>query len=237
MASNLQYTLQDLQDRINSLVNNDTETPDSSDEEWGLVRNLINQSIGKWEGQDVFWDELWTSYTHASTIQASDTDYSLTMTDLHKPGGFLKLTLSGKTEYIELVSPEKYQTYGGEAKVAYISGNSSAGWTLNLGWTPVAGDGTVGATIILPYYKFATRFNSSSNTTDKPEMSDPNFIVYDVAATKSLMEAKNNQFGVYSAEAADCLNRMKVMNEISAQYNDGGIDDVDFINYGAIIGE
>lgn len=238
MASNLPYTLQDLQDRINTLYNNDTDTPEAESDDWNLILNLINMSIGKWEGQDVLWDELWTSYTHGATISASTASYSLSsLTNLRKPGGFLKLTLNGSDDYIELISPEEYQTYGGEARVAFITGNNSAGWTLTLGWTPVAGDGTTGATMSFPYYKFATRFNSASAVSDKPELADPNYIVYDVAAAKSLMESKNNQFSVYSTEAANCLDRMRTMNEVTAPYQNGFMEDIDFINNGASIGE
>lgn len=238
MASNLPYTLQDLQERINSLVNNDTDTPSQNDDDWDLVVNLINQSIGKWETQDVQWDELFTSHTVSSTISAGTTSYSLSaLTNLRKLGGFLKLTLNSADNYIEFISPEEYQTFMGEERVAYITGNETSGYTLKLGWTPVAGDGTVGATMSFPYYKFATRFNSSSATTDKTEMSDPNFIVYDVAAAKSLMESKNNQYTVYANMAAESMDRMRTMNEVVAPYNGGGIEDIDYINFNAILGE
>lgn len=237
MASNAPYTLQDLMNRINTLVNNDADTPSSTDDEWEILLNLINQSIGKYESSDVFWDELWTSYTHASTIAAGDTDYTLTMTDLRYPGGFVKLTLNGSTNWVEVISPEEYQRYRQETRAVYFTGNASTGWVLNLCWTPATGDGTVGATITIPYYKFATRFTTSSATTDKPEMSDPNFIVYDVAATKSLLESKNNQFSVFSANASDAMDTMRTMNDIKPNYQNNNIDDVDALSFGSVMGE
>ena len=236
MANNLPYSLQDLQDRIHTLVDNDPDTPETTDDEWEVRLNLINQAIGKWESQDVFWDELWSTYT-GTTIAAGTTSYSLAgLTNMKKPGGFLTLTLNGQTQEVSFISPEELQAYSGEVRAAYITGNNSAGYTLVLGWTPATGDGTVGATFGFPYYKFATRFNSVSLATDKPEMSDPNYIVYDVAAAKSLMESKNNQFSIYSTEAGSSLDRMKVMNEVTAPYSAGFMEDVDFIN-GAILGE
>jgi len=237
MASNLYYTLQDLMDRINTLVENDNDTPESTDDEWETRLNLINQSIGKWESQDVFWDELWTSYTHGSTVSTATT-YSLSsLTDMRFPGGYLQLILNGATTYIPIVSPEEYQTYGGSARVAYFTGNNSAGWTLNLGWTPADGDGTYGATIKIFYYKFATRFTTASATTAKSELSDPNFIVYDVAAAKSLMESKNNQYSVYSVEALTCMDKMRAINEMKPNYQNMTLDDVDAISYNAVIGD
>lgn len=232
------YSLQDLQDRIHTLVDNDADTPTQGEDEWNTRLNLINQAIGKWESQDIMWDELWSRHTHGSTVAAGDLDYTLsTLTDMRLPGGYLELVLDGSTSYIEIISPEQYQSFAGEARVAYFTGNNSAGWTLNLGWTPAVGDGTVGATIKFPYYKFATRFTDSSLTTDKSEMSDPNYIVYDVAAAKSVLESKNNQYSVYSVEALNCMDRMKAINEIRANNNPMTIDDVDYIAYGSIIGE
>lgn len=238
MATNLPYSLADLQDRINTLVNNDVDTPEQGDDDWNLVVNLINQSIGKWESQDVFWDELWSTYTHGSVVANNTTTYSLSsLVDMKKLGGFLQLTLNGVDSEVQFISPEEAQTLPDESKVAYITGNNSDGYTLKLGWTPVTGDGSVGATISFPYYKFADRFNSDSLTAATVEMGDPNFIIYDVAAAKSLMEANNNQFSIYSTEAINSLDRMKVMNEVTAPYNDGQVTDMDWVTGGAVVGE
>jgi hypothetical protein len=239
MATNLPYTLQDLQDRINTLVNNDSDTPISgSDDEWTVRLNLINQSIGKWEAADVYWDELFTSYTHGSLVANATKTYTLSsLTDMRFPGGFIKFTLSGADTYIQVISSEEYQKYQQEVRCVYFTGNNSAGWTLNLGWTPATGDGTVGATISFPYYKFATRFTSASATTAKPEMSDPNYIIYDVAATKSLLESKNNQFSIFSTDAQTCMTNMRIMNDVKPPYQGDSMDDLDLVDYGAVIGE
>lgn len=236
MSSNLPYTLQDIQDRINSLVNDDNETPATTDDEWETRLNLINQSIGKWESQDVFWDELWTTYTHGSTV-TSATTYTLTATDLRFLGGQARFILNSQTTYIPVISAEEYQGYAGEARVCYLTGNNSAGWTLNLGWTPVSGDGTYGATIKLDYYKYATRFTLSSLTTEKPEMSDPNYIIYDVSATKALLDSNNNMYSVFSTDAQNALTNMKVLNDIKPSTNRDVVIDADAVVNSAIIGQ
>lgn len=237
MSSNLPYTLQDLNDRINTLVNNDSDTPESDDDEYVVRLNLINQSIGKWEASDVLWDELWTSYTHGATLSATKS-YTLTsLTDMRFPGGFIKLTLSGVDTFIGVVSPEEYQKFQQDVRCVYFEGNNSSGWTLKLGWTPADGDGTFGATLSFPYYKYATRFTTASATTTKPEMSDPNFIVYDVSATKSLLESKNNQFSIFSTDAQTSLNNMRIMNDIKPPFQSDSMDDLDFVNFGSVIGE
>lgn len=236
MSSNLPYTLQDLQDRINTLTNNDSDTPDSTDDEWTVRLNLINQSIGKWESSDTLWDELWTTYTHNATVSTATT-YTLTATDIRFLGSRVRLILNGVTGYVPVISPEEYESYNGEARVVYLTGNPSAGWTLNLGWTPVSGDGTYGATIKFNYYKYATRFTDESATTDKPEMSDPNYIVYDVAAVKSLLESKNNQFSIFSTEAQTALDNMRIINDIKPTDSADRIEDTDATVFSSIIGE
>lgn len=233
MASNLPYDLQDIQDRINTLVSNDADTPTSGDDEWNTRLNLIYQSIGKWESMDIDWNELWDSYTHGSTIAANTSTYTLTLlTDLKRVGGWVKLTLNGADSLVQVVSPAQSQTFNDD-RIVWFTGNNKDGWTLNLGWTPIAGDGTVGATISFPYYRYAFK---PIATTDLVEMSDPNFIVYDVAAVKSLMESKNNLWSVYNTEALNCMDRMKMMNELNPPYQDNSIEDIDVIN-SAIIGE
>lgn len=227
------YDLQALQDRINTLVSNDNDTPTDGDDEWNTRLNLIYQSIGKWELKDSNWRELWKTYTHGSTVAVGDVDYTLTLTDLNKPGGWVTLTVDGVESLVEIVSPEQSQKYS-NARVCWFTGNNYAGWVLNLGWTPATGDGTVGATISFPYYKYAFK---PALTTDEVEMSDPNFIIYDVAATKSLMESKNNLWSVYNTEALNCMDRMMTMNELNPPYQNNMLEDIDAISFGAVIGE
>jgi hypothetical protein len=235
MATNQPYTLQDVQDRINTLVNNDNDTPATTDDEWSVVLNLIYQAVGNWESQDVFWKELWKTYTHGATISAATSSYTISATDFKQPpGGYLRLILNGVTNYIPFISPQQYQTYAGEAKVAWVTGNNIDGWVLNLGWTPATGDGTVGATMKFDYYKMANR---PTGVSEKFEMSDPNYIIYWVAAQKSLLESQNNKFSIYNTMAADTLDRMRVMNIVPSEFNDNSLDDTDSIAFGASMGE
>lgn len=229
-------TLQQIQDRINTLVNDDNDTPATTDDEWETRLNLINQAIDKWSFSDTLWDELWTTYTHASTLSTATT-YAMTMTDLRFPGGQLRLIKSGVTTYIPIISPEEYQGYAGEAQVAYITGNQTAGWTLNLGWTPTSSDSVYGATIKLDYYKYATRYTTASLTSVKPEMSDPNYIIYDVAATKALLDSNNNMYSVFSTEAQACMTNMRITNDIKPSNNADRVVDADAVVYSALMGE
>jgi hypothetical protein len=232
MANTSPATLSDLQAAIEVMVNNDTDTPTSTDEEYILRLSLINTAIGNWEETDVFWDELYATYTHGSTVAAAT--YVLTFTDFRFAAGHLQLILNGQTEYVPIISPEEYEGYRGEARVVFLTGNNNAGWTLNLGWTPVAGDGTYGATIKIKYYKYAVKLASAA---DKPEMSDKNYILYWVTAQKSLLEGQKSKYSVFTAEADRCLEQMKIQNTLSPTNSDDVNLDLDAINHGAIIGD
>lgn len=235
MALNQPFTLQDVQDQINTNVNNDNDSPSSGDDDWNTVLNLINQAINLWQSQDVFWRELWKTYTHASPVANNTTTYTVANTDFKTPpGGYVRFILDGITSYVAVISPEQYQTYRGSARVCYFTGNNIDGWVLNLGWTPATGDGTVGATIKFDYYKIAHRPDTS---TDKFEMSDPSFIVNWVSAQKALLESQNNKFSVYNTLAQDSMDHMRVMNEIGTNYNGNTLENTDAINYGASLGE
>ncbi len=214
------------------MINNDVDTPTSTDDEYILRLSLINTAIGNWEETDVFWDELHKIYTHGATVTGQT--YTLSFTDFRFPSGQLQLVLNGVTDYIPIISVEEYETYRGEARIAYITGNNNAGWTLNLGWTPVAGDGTYGATIKLAYYKYAVKL---ANAADKPEMSDKNYILYWVTAQKSLLEGQNNKYTIFTGEATRCLEQMKIQNTLSPTNTDDINADLDAINHAAIIGE
>lgn len=225
------YDLETLHQRIHVLVDNDPDTPPAGDDEYVARTRLIHQAISEWELMDVDWDELWTSATEG-TISAGTTEYALGIDDMRRPGGFLTLEKDGTSSRLEIISPEESQKYQ-NARVVWFTGNNEAGWTLNLGWTPDSDDWAVGATIKFPYYKYAAL---PENPTDVVEMSDPNFIIYRVAATKAVLESKNNLYSVYSTEALNCMDRMKTMNFLNPNYQRNEIEDQDNILNGAIIG-
>ncbi len=234
MAAVQPRTLQDIQDTIEVLVNNDSDTPATTDDEWTIRLNLINLAIQNWEDEDTLWDELWTTYTHGSPITAATT-YTLTFTDFIKPGSTLRFVLNNATIYVPIVSPEEAQNYiGSNMSVAYITGNDNAGWTLNLSWTPTSGDGTYGATIKLDYYHHALKL---SGTTDKAEMRSTAYIVYWVSAQKSLLESQSNKYSVFNARAMQAFETMKINNALPPANQSDRVDDLDVINAGGIIGQ
>lgn len=236
MANNQPYDLQDLMDRINTLVSNDSDTPTSSEDadEWQARLNLIYQAIGVWEDQDVLWNELWKTYTHGSTLSGTTTYALSSLTDFRFAGGYLRLTLNGVTSYVPFIKPHQARTYIDAGKqAAYITGDDNEGYTLNLTWTPTAGDGTFGATVAMDYYKRAT---IPTATTDEVEMSSPGFIIFWVAAQKALLEGQRNKYSVYDAQAVEVLDNMRTMNDLLPDYQDNTVENTDAL-HGAVLGE
>lgn len=226
-------TLQDILDEIYVAVDNDPTNSTTADDEQTSRIRLCNMAIKAWEGEDVLWNELWTPYTHASTVSAATT-YTISATDYRFAGSYMKFSLNGADVYLEIVLPEeafKYALTG--SKAVYITGNPSAGWTINLTWTPADGDGFFGATMSFNYYKSATRL---ATTSDTPEMSDPSYIVDFVSYRKNLYNGRGNVAQDYLASATNKLDNMKVRNAMRVQYGSGEIADLDLIRNNAALG-
>jgi hypothetical protein len=236
MANTNPETLQDLMDEINTNVSNDSDTPTSANDsdEWNTRLNLIYTAIRLWgNSKDVFWNELWKTYISVTTLSGTTTYVLSDLTDyrLLPPKALLRITLNGSTGYVRLIKPQEAQAYVNSGnKAAYITGSQKAGFTLNLTWTPAAGDGTFGGTFAFDYYKFPFK---PTATTDKLEMSDPNYIVFYVSAMKALLESQNNKYAVFDAQAEDCMDNMVIMNDLSG---DGLVENTDALD-SAVIGE
>jgi len=239
MANTDPASLQDIMDAINTNVSNDSDTPTQADDsdEWQARLNLIYMAIRIWgTTQDVLWNELWATYTHDAVLSGVTT-YTLTLTDYRFPGGFLRLTLNGATQYVPIIKSEQAQSYTQNGhKGAYITGNPKDGYVLNLTWTPTAGDGTFGATPVFDYYKYPYKPPGTDPSNEKLEMSDPNFVIFWVSAQKALLESQNNKYTVYDAQATESLDNMRIMNDLLPDYQNNQVENTDALN-GAILGE
>lgn len=234
MAATIPMTLQDILDEVYVAVDNDPTSSITVDDEQTARIRLCNMAIKKWEGvKEVFWNELWATYTHAATVSTATT-YIISATDYRFAGSYMKFTLSGSDAYLEIVKPEeafKYALSG--SKAVYITGNPSAGWTINLTWTPASGDGFFGATMSHNYYKSATRLSA---VTDKPEMPDPSFIVNFVSYRKNLYNGRSNVASDYRDEMQTSLDNMVVRNAVGVNYSSSEIADLDIIRNNASLG-
>lgn len=234
MASILPKTVQDLMDEIYVAVDNDPTNSTNVDDEWTARLRLINMAISNWESQDCYWNELWDTYTHASTV-SSATSYPIAAADYRLPGSYMKFTLNGSDTYLEIVHPEEAFKYAKNGAAAvYITGNQRDGFTINLTFTPADGDQYYGSTMSHNYYKSATRMTTT--TSDIPEMSDPEYIVNFVAYRKNLYNGRSNVASDYQAAAQRCMDDMISRNDERVNYGSSAIEDIDSIRYNSVMG-
>lgn len=228
-------TVQDILDEVYVNVDDDPTSSTTADDEQTSRIRLINSGIRAWERQDVYWRELWTLYTHASTLTGTKT-YPIAATDFLQPGSLLYLTDSNNNvSFIDMISPEqaiKY-TQNGPQQAAFITGNPATGWTLNLTWTPASGDGTYGLTPSFYYYKSANRIASA---TDTPEMLDPNYLVWYVTAQKHLFNGRTDMAQDAMSQAQECMDNMRIKNELMVNYGDNSVEDTELFRYNDSLG-
>lgn len=216
-------TLSTLQGHLHRLVANDADTPASTDDDWTIRKDLMNQAIYAWENEsDVLWRELWKKETSGGTVAAGTTSYTVSANDFKRPGGYLVLDDGTNQTKIKIIPPHTAQKYQNDVRLAYFTGNPQDGYTLNLLWTPATGDGTTGSTITYDYYKTADQLSASA---DIPEMPDPMFIVYYAGAEVKRMEDDLNSFTTLNAKAAQSLLQMRVANFTGSPYELSTLED------------
>lgn len=188
---------------------------------------LLNAAINAWENEyGVFWRELFTTLTDAAdgdkTVNSSDLTYS-TPTDFKFLGGYVETIDSNsiRTKY-GVVQPEKAilkqgQTVTLEEGHVYVTGNKSAGYTINFSSQPTAGD-----TIDYPYYKLATSLSTGS---DVIEMSDPYFAVYFVLSKLHEQDGEGDRAEFAMSQAIAKLDTMKTLNAQLPHYQLNQVDD------------
>lgn len=235
------YTLQTLQDRIHTLVENDPTTPSTTDDEWAIRYRLICQAINNWDSEDVYWNELWKPLATPITVVAGQTTYPLTSvaSDFVFAGSYIKVTdpaNSNSYQYLEVIENSDLTKLRDNTHSVYFTGNQGSGYTMNLGFTPATGDGFTGMNITFNYYKSSLIPISVTDVNFTPEMSNPDYIIYWVASQKHLMDGNTNQYEIYSNLADNCLEKMKIFNETKPVDSSNKIDDVELIRNNASFG-
>ncbi len=224
------YNLTGLQQRIHGLTELNVDYPISTDDEYTLRTLLINKWISNWELEEgILWNQLWALASFAST---SATSYSLvsSVSDMRFPGGFVELVDSGgSSTYWDVIKPEEvrlrtnnstawdYQYTNSQTKWCYFLGDPQAGFTLYFNPNYYPGTGT----IKFPYYKKATILSSAS---DKPEMSDPDYIIHgvvsDLLAQEDPAESDRN-FQIAQAK----IRAMKTTNFMTPYWQSNRVED------------
>jgi hypothetical protein len=196
-----------------SLLEQDSTHWGTTDDEYLTAREFFNMGIGRWEVySNTTWRDLWTQLSDAAstlagdaTTSASTSDYDCP-SDLIRPGGWVTTAASTATSTHTFWTVKQPEDIAGLANsddyFCWFTGNKNTGWDLHFNPRITL---TAGETIDYPYYKAAS---TSTATSFVPEMSDPYYLAYFVAAHMS-EEGINADFFNMSEEK---LENMRTQN-------------------------
>ena len=238
MASTLPLKTTDLVKKINIYVANNPVVPAITDTEWLIDVDLINQAILLWESErEVEWKELWVGNTPLGTVTVGQTSLPLP-DDFKWPGGFVRFVNStgGVTRMpiVALDHVNNREQVEKNPQVCYVTGSPGA-YVLNYGFANILGSVTIGTTVYIDYYRFATQMDPTQ-TTGTPEMSDPMFLVWFAVAQRKLQTGDSDQYSVFNAMATESLRLMRVANYNIPAYGDNALENRDYWIDGKVLG-
>ncbi len=202
--------------------------PASTDREYLLAIPLANNAIRKWDRADgVLWRELYTTVQvegDGSQVISIDQSSYEAPDNMRKPDGDIRLTdptNASNVKRIPVVSPTDKYAKSDTRAYAYFVGGANAGWTLYFtgNITPY-----VGWLIDYAYYKKPTLITTG---TDVPDMSDPNFIVQDMLASRFTASRNGFAYQAAKANATDALRNMIVENNSGSPGNSWNLLETD----------
>lgn len=211
---------------------NDPSGVTSGSQEDLTYTQLIADAILTWENErDVLWDELWLDMPNVTTISSSTATIDLEDDFKFIGGAFIRLALPGGGIIWRPVKMLRERVLNPQNTIHefYVQGNPSEGYQLLLGWNVGESDAELGAQVSYCYYKTATQLVRDN---DIPEMSDPRYIVYNVAATVAGLNYNWNLNAALEAKAADAMTNMRTGNEMASNYQDDYIKDADWLSGG-----
>ena len=194
-------TISEAQNRIQALLEGDTDAPEEGSEDWDTRLALINDAIEEWGSQaDVKWQELYSVDT-SKTGNGVLTSFDLPDDFDHSVGNIALLDNGNYTQIDTIPSSEAHLFLGNVSdQRAYIQGNQ-------LVFTIAPGDGV---TINIPYYRKPTELTDAD---DVIPMSKPRFVVYWTTAYIGQQSDDYARFNADMAKADDLMQQMKVDNE------------------------
>lgn len=213
------FDLDDILKRAHRIIENNVDYPTSGEDDYEYRMGLCNDYIDEWNKEEgVNWKELWAMASVAST-SATSYNLSSTVSNLDFPGGYVKLVPStGSTVYWEVKKIEDINNFdNNQDPWCYFLGDPNNGYTLyfNPNYYPGAG------TIEFPYYKKATHLSSG---TDKPEMSDPSYLVH-MIASQGLAEDNPGDSDKHFTIGQSRLKAMKTRNITPPEWQSDRLQD------------
>lgn len=202
-----------------------TNIPTSGDREYDIAKQLGNNAIRKWDRADgVEWKELRTTLIEdaariaaipgstetpgALLTVASQTTYAAP-SNMRKPPAFISV---GSREKIKVVSPALADQYGGVSSAyAYFTGSANTGYVLHFN------NGTDAGLAI--DYLYLRKPVMITDGTSVPDMSDPNFMIQEMLATRFLNNRNGFGYKIAKQEALTALQNMKIENNSGTEGN------------------
>lgn len=187
--------------------------PTTGDREYETAIQLGNNAIRKWDRADgVEWKELRRTLLAATTgvklTSAGITAYAAP-TDMRKPPAFISV---GAKEKIKVVSPAVADQYGGVSSAyAYFTGSANTGYVLNFN-----NGADANLAINYLYLRKPTLITDGATI---PDMSDPNFMIQEMLATRFLNNRNGFGYKIAKQEATLALQNMKIENNSGTEGN------------------
>jgi len=205
-----------IQDMAQALYENDTDTPDSTSDDYLVRRSILNAGIGFWEAYNgTDWASLYTTLAEGSTggettVATNDTQ-SDCPTALARIGAYITLTDGTNSLLYKRKTPQEAAELvagGSDARFFWISGKPNA---YKINWNPKIPSTQDGWTISYPYYKKALQFSATTDVADAP---DHLFLVHYLVSWLYKNEdpgKSREQFDIANA----LIQQMKKINDIS----------------------
>lgn len=195
-----------------TLYRAESETPDTSDDEYIVAMRLANEAIQRWANYDgTYWKELFAQGTLSSV---SGTNTYTAPSDMQEVGGFIKLGMTS----VRIVDPQEKQFQGDMGNYVFFTGNPGNGYTLNFN-RGVTVDGV--NNITFTYYKKPDLITAG---TDIPEMSNPYFMVHRMLAQRFRV-SRNPYYQSALRDSEDALKIMKMDNDSGSWANPFSVPD------------
>jgi hypothetical protein len=206
--------------KLNSLLELDSTSPSSGDEDYTVWTDLINAGCNLWENEEgVLWNELFVKLADAPDgTKTTTTANTYTVPALFRfpASGYVWLgSGTNKTAY-KVIRQQDLQLYENNSdNWCYFLMDGSPTLEFNPNLTI-----TTGQTISYNYYKYASALTTG---TDTFEMSDPMFAVYYALSELTKEEGNAQALNI----ATQKIESMKTRNEQPAWYQSDSQQQVD----------
>ena len=178
-------TLEEIQARIAAIIDQDSEAPDYSSEDWLLRRRYINMAQDEW-AQLYNWPSLFREYNTMTSTSTSNVTVSLP-TDFRVISGYPKVPTNGTNDEFPQVLPQQRSQKDKTDKYFYQVGDRRLGYSLVFNPGTASGQFASGASIYINYFATPASLVSPSDISSCP---DAEYLVK--RATAYLLESRED---------------------------------------------